>query len=528
MSEYAESVLATVANLRAPIAEGTPGGSDISFDPSFEQVKAEIDKLSDMGGATPDWKKVNTLAAELLAGKSKDFRAAIWLATARLELSGWAGWAEGLAVVHALATDYWDTMFPEARRARARANLFGWMLERVKPKVESLSIRLSDGDAVRYCDSLVSEIDSILADKVGDAWGGLGDMTMVMRSRVRDIPEPPPPPPPPPEPGAVVETPAATTTTTTTAEAGAMPTITSAEGADDALFQLGQAIVNVAAVLREADFNDPHAYRLLRVGAGLGVRQLPTVSEGTTTMIPSPDTAILGMFEMFIGQEAWAAVSFQAENAIGANPFWLDMHRWSARALERLGAEEARAALGRELVAFLSRLPGIETFSFSDGMPFADAETLAFLEEERARYGSGGGGAVAKRDPLDAAMAKAQERVAAGEVAAALAAVTPLVDDVGNPRRRFELRTRIATLTVTGGRPDIGRAMLESLLQEADRHQLQTWAPNLCVPILRDLVQCYTQLGIGMPDERGPGRRAELFDRLCQIDPGAAASLVLG
>lgn len=527
MSEYAESVLATVAKLRAPIAEGTPGGSDVSFDPSFEQVKAEIDKLSDMGGAQPDWKKVNTMSAEILAGKSKDFRAAIWLAAARLELSGWSGWAEGLAVVHALATEYWDTMFPEARRARARANLFGWMLERVKPKVETLSIRLSDGDAVRYCDSLVSEIDSILAEKVGDAWGGLGEMTSVMRSRMRDIPEPPPPPPPPPEPGTVVES-APSAQTSSSGEAGTMPTISSAEGADDALYQLGQAIVNVAAVLREADINDPHAYRLLRVGAWLPVRQLPPVSEGTTTMIPSPDMTILGTFEMFIAQEAWPAVAFQAENAAGANLFWLDLHRWSARALDTIGAADARAALGREIVAFLSRLPGIETYAFSDGTPFADAETRTFLDEERARYGSGGGGAVVKRDPLDAAMAKAEERVAAGEVAAALASVTPLVDEVGNPRRRFELRTRIATLTVTGGRADIGRAMLESLLQEADRHHLQTWAPNLCVPILRDLVQCYTQLGLGLPDERGPGRRAELFDRLCQIDPGAAAALVLG
>lgn len=525
MSDYAESLLSTTAALRAPISEGAPGGVDMSFDPAFEQLKAEIDKLSDLAGAQPDWKNVNQLATELLTSKVKDFRAAIWFATARLELQGWSGWAEGLTVVRALAVDYWDTMFPEARRARARANLFGWMLERVKPKVESLSIRLADGDAVRHCDAMVSEIDNILAEKVGDAWGGLGEMGMVMRSRLRDIPEPPPPPP---EPSAVVESSVSSEAVATPpAEAGAMPTIASPEEADDALYQLGQAIVRVAAVLREADPTDATSYRLHRAGAWLVVRQIPPVSDGTTTMIPSPDTSILGNFDMFVSQEAWGVIANQAEYASGENLFWLDLHRWTALALDRMGATEARAALGREVIGFLARLPGIETYAFSDGTPFADAETRTWLDEERARHG-GGGGAAVRRDPLDAGLASAEAKAQAGELAQALAAVTPLVSDIGNPRRRFEVKTRVAGMAVMGGRPDIARAMLEGLLVEADKHQLETWAPALCVPVLRDLVNCYVQLGIGGPDERGPGRRAELFDRLCQIDPSAAAMLALG
>jgi len=530
MADYAETVLSNTAALRAPISEGAPGGADVSFDPAFESMKAEIDKLSDMGGATPDWKSVQSLATEILTSKAKDFRAAIWLSTARVELSGWTGWAESLTVVNTLATEYWDTMFPEARRARARANLFGWMLERVKTKVESLPIKMADGDAVRHCDAMLDSVDGILAEKVGDAWGGLGEMRSVMRARVRDIPEPPPPPPPAPEPSAETSdesTSSGESYSQASSSGGSLPSVSSPEEVDDALLQLGQAIMGAAAVLRESDATDATAYRLQRVGAWLPIRMLPP-AEGVTTMVPGPDTSILDGFAALAAAQAWAGIVGQAERAGSESLFWLDVHRWTAFALDRMGATEARAALGREVVGFVSRLPGIERLCFSDGTPFADAATKGWLDEERATYGGGGGGGGATRDPLDAGLEDAETKAQAGQLNEALVAVIPLANGIGDPRRRFEIKTRVARIALSGGRNDVARAMLEGLVGEADKHQLETWEPALCVPVLRSLIQCYVQLGMGGPDERGPGRRAELFDRLCRIDASAAASVELG
>lgn len=525
MSDFNESMQAATEALRKPISEAAPGGADVGFDPSFEQLKGEIDKLSDMGGAQPDWKNVAALSREILAGKAKDFRAAIWFATAGLETNGWTGFAEGLTVVRSLAVDFWDTMFPDARRARARGNQFTWMLDRVKPKLESLAIRMPDGDAVRHVDAMLSEIDSILGEKVGDAYGGLGDIRMVMRSRVRDIPEPPPPAP---EPSAAPEPSESATTTSSSESGGSMPSISSPDEVESALFQIGQAIMGAAAVLRAADPNDAAAYRLQRVGAWLPIRMLPP-ADGNTTMLPGPDTSVTTGFASLVAAQAWASIIEGAERATGEALFWLDPHRWSALALDHMGsgASEARAALGREVVAYVTRLPGIEKLSFADGTPFADAATRAWLDEERGKWGGGGGGATS-RDPIDAGLEDAESKAQSGQLAEALATAMTLTQSTSDARRRFEMRLRIAKMAKDGGRLDMARAILEGLLAEADRHALESWEPALCVPVLRSLVQCYVQLGIGGPDERGPGRRAELFDRLCRLDASAAAGIELG
>jgi type VI secretion system protein VasJ len=56
-----------------PIQPDQPAGSDVRYEPEYEQLQAEIDKLSSpsaSGGI--DWKKVNDLAVSILDKKCKD------------------------------------------------------------------------------------------------------------------------------------------------------------------------------------------------------------------------------------------------------------------------------------------------------------------------------------------------------------------------------------------------------------------------------------------------------------------------
>src|SRR5439155_25440351 len=59
----------------------------------------------------PDWKVVQKQATELLA-RSKDLRVATQLAAALLRTGGWAGFAQGLAVLRGLSERYWDGLHP--------------------------------------------------------------------------------------------------------------------------------------------------------------------------------------------------------------------------------------------------------------------------------------------------------------------------------------------------------------------------------------------------------------------------------
>ena len=96
-----------------------------------------------------------------------------------------------------------------------------------------------------------------------------------------------------------------------------------------------------------------------------------------------------------------------AENLTGTFLFWFDLHRLVALALDRLGALflAPREVVGRELVAFLDRFPGMTALTFSDGTPFVEPMTQTFLDEERAKWApsgaaGGGGPAVVITAPL--------------------------------------------------------------------------------------------------------------------------------
>ena len=45
MAELRETLAEKIAPLKAPIPGGEPQGIDASYEPEFEEVKAEIDKL---------------------------------------------------------------------------------------------------------------------------------------------------------------------------------------------------------------------------------------------------------------------------------------------------------------------------------------------------------------------------------------------------------------------------------------------------------------------------------------------------
>jgi len=132
VSTYREEVAQRLALLVAPIAGANPAGADVSYDTDFETIKAEIDKLSSVDNLDPAWSKIQELGAQLLAQKGKDFRVVSWMGVAKVKTQGWIGFSEALILYETLARTFWDTMYPEARRARARVNAFAWMADMVR------------------------------------------------------------------------------------------------------------------------------------------------------------------------------------------------------------------------------------------------------------------------------------------------------------------------------------------------------------------------------------------------------------
>ena len=224
----------------------------------------------------------------LLTTRGKDLRVAGWMGVASVKLQGWTGLAGALVTYDGLARNFWDTMYPDAKRARGRVNAFMWLADQAVKYCQGLDVAMADGDAVRTSNDVLKELDQLLVDKLGDAYPGPGMLRSMLRDKVNAIPAAPPPEAPKPaEPPPV----AAPVAAAAVAEAPAAAAVAAPNAADidGSVRDYGRALVDAASIMRSADITRPLAYRILRLGAWLLV-QNPPPADGERTRSAPPQT----------------------------------------------------------------------------------------------------------------------------------------------------------------------------------------------------------------------------------------------
>ncbi len=540
MPSFIEEVVAYSEPFKAPIEGASPVGSDISYDPDFETLKAEIDKLASLAGEQPNWSEIVVVGEELLRERSKDLRILMWSSIGRLRTRGLRGFAEGLATIKEVCGEHWEPMFPSVKRGRARGNLAGWLSDQAALIVGELSPGATDREALVAIDQLLRDIDALFASKLGQDHPGFGTLLSVLRDKTRRLPEAAPAAPPPPRaepspaaaaaaPAAVAPPQAAPVTAPSPPAAPALttdiPAATSAADVLPTLRAVGKTITEAAALLRKEDPAQAWPYKLQRTGLWLVVKALPP-NEGGKTRIPPPQGHAKKL-EALATAGQWMELLNTAESLSGQYIFWFDLQRWAALALDRMGALflEARAVVGAEAHAFIQRFPALVELKFADGTPFADAATVSWLEEEAKKHGAatGGGGSsqVDEEERLVAErFAEAKELASAGKTLEALALGSQLADRGADVRTRFRGRLAVAQMALSGGKPDVAHAVLEGLLDLASLHELDAWEPRLAAQLYGALLAC-RRAGAGA-EGSGHLPDAELFTRLCRVDPAAA------
>jgi type VI secretion system protein VasJ len=515
-----------VAALVAPIAGVNPAGADVSYDTDFEAIKAEIDKLSSVDNLDPSWTKVLDLGTQLLLHKGKDFRVISWMSVAKVKMQGWAGFAESLVLFELIARAYWDTMYPEARRARARVNAFAWMADMVHQHLLPTTVSFAEGDAIRTANEVLKDLDGLLAEKLGDAYAGPGQLRSLLRDKTLAIPEPPRVD----EPVDAGDGDGAATQVQAQAPAG--PTApTSVDGVEPAVQASAGIFVASAAVLRGADPASAWSYKLNRWGAWAILQQTPPASDGRT-YVPAPSEGAQ-LAEIRDGAR-WQELLATAEDMVPRYLFWLDLHRYVALAMDNLGPSfaAAREVVGREVTYFVARMPGVASLTFDEGTPFADAATQSWLDEEARTWGAGGGGSAAaavaskEDEEIAARLVEAQAMVSGGKVADGLASALALADRAADARLRFRARLAVGKMALDAAKHDLARGMLEHLVADVERHGLETWEPATCATLYTYLLVASREVSRargGSPDL--VAREQYLFDKLCRLDPASAIKL---
>jgi type VI secretion system ImpA/VasJ family protein len=513
----------------APIPGANPAGAEARYEPGFEVARLEIAKLESVTDNVVQWKLVHEHASTILRDKSKDLLMATYLAFAKLKQTGLAEFVVGLAVVGGLLDRYWDGMFPE--RLRGRANALAWLVDQLEKALGEVKLSPKDRPEVLALQAIVSRVATLARDRMasdGPSFGPVNERVQRMLLAVPEEKQAPPPPPPTPTPVAqAAPAPAAAP------KPAAAPAVTSvaapanAEAVVTYLQETGRNLVSAANQLREAAPTNPAAYRLMRVGLYLHLDRSPPSEAGGKTQIPALLPAKRTQLATLEANGKWEALIAESEGSLPTARFCLDLHRYTHRALERLGDAyvAARQAVVAELAAVLARMPDAPDLSARDGTPLCDGDTKTWIAQiVLAGTGAPSGGGADNSGGADDAKVFAEVRglLTAGKAADAMRIGQACVDTSTTERQRFVRRSSLANALLDAGQAMLARGLFAALERELRERQLFAWEPELSARCLEGFVRAIRAAAKA-------GARYEqadlVYERLCLVDPTAAARL---
>jgi type VI secretion system protein VasJ len=511
-----------------PIRPDAPGGDPVRDDAEFAELHNEVRKLELPERPDVDWDAVVRHGTAILSGRSKDMLVAAYLNLGLLERRGFEGLADGLTLMRDLIANFWEQMYPEVKRARGRLAAFEWLSERTGAAVARLGEKPVQEKLVETCLERVGEIADLLSEKLEGSSGVLADLRSALNGvEVRSAA---PPPSAAASPSAAA--PAAPRSAAAPAAAAGPASVSDDATADQALNEAKRLMRAAGEYYRTKDPKDPFGYRLPRLAAWLTLRQAPPSAPDGKTQIPPPQPPDLpARLEAMLANAQFPGILQEVEGRIGSSVMWLDLHRFAAQALERMGADHAGAAeaVAAEVRALLLRLPGLPDLRFANDQPLAGPETKNWIRERVLAGGEGGGGGApapggdGPDDPVAAVRDEAIQLARQKKLPEALGRLA------GEARRAPRLRDRVrfeleaARICMEHGHHETALAQLEGLDDEVRRAAIEAWDPDVAAQVLRTLIAARQRAGARGPEDAQ--RLRELLGRLSRLDVVAALEL---
>jgi type VI secretion system protein VasJ len=522
---------------KEPIQQDQPAGLDVRYEPEFEELQAEIDKLSmpSASGGT-DWKKVSDLATAILAEKSKDLLVASYLAVSQVHMRKIEGLADGLTIIHDLIVNYWETMFPPKKRMRGRMGAVEWWIEKTETALTGLKPEPIAAEKLDVIQTTLSQIDTLLNEHLPEPplLRPIQRALEFIPSISEKKPEPEPSPTmettqpeqaPASEPGTDREVPKP-------APMEAEPAMLATE--QDALKIISsgmQKVRQATAFLLENDPKNAMAYRYRRIAAWSVVSAIPPESNGQT-QIPPPAPQILQSLLDFKENGNWNALIIGAEQRVSQFIFWFDLNRLVAEALDSLGDDyvNAHEAVCQETALFIHRLPALIDLNFSDGTPFADSETRQWLNTISLAAGSVQDAVVptlvtskstGETDRMANTVAEAQTLAKKKKLLEAVQLLQKEMKNCVSQQETLMWRLALCRMLIGSKRTDMALPHLGLIIKDIETHRLETWDPQLA---LEGLKLVWT----GYSSHAGSDAKhnAEVvLSQIAQLDPAEALKL---
>jgi type VI secretion system protein VasJ len=516
-----------------PITPEQPAGSDVRYESEFEELQAEIDKLSSptaSGGV--DWAKVSRLASLILEKKSKDILVAGYLAVSQINIAQIDGLLTGLHVYRDLVEHFWEDLFPAKKRMRGRIAAIQWWIEKSETALKQLAAGTVPSEQMDDILETLQAIDSFLREHLEEPIS-IGPVQRTVLDKFsaqaaeksepeKEIQEPKNEP-------AVAASPERKTEIPQPTQAS--EGIESEKDAQRVMRTGLQELRKVSSYLLDSSPENALSYRCTRITAWSLVESVPPNENGKTRIPPPDNNTIKILYDLYDKQD-WEALLKSAERRINQFIFCLDLNRLAAQALDGLGNRYASAheTVCQETAFFVHRLPGLVDLTFSDGTPFADQSTRDWLK--LIGFGSGS----VSIDPLPAQSAQAgsgeYEMVEKIGKAKTLAGKKKLIEAVDmlqeellksvSEKEKLLWRLALAEVLIFSKQIEMALPHLEAIRRTAEMYRLEDWEPDLA---LRAMIMVWK--GFSMhPSDVSQNTCGDALNRIAKLSPKQALLLV--
>ena len=509
---------------RLPVSSDNPQGQDVKYEPDFEALSEEINKLSSPTAVTGiDWAKVVSLGEKILRDQSKNLTVSCYLSIGLLHAEGLHGLADGLKILRDLLDVYWDLMFPPPKRKKARINTLDWWNGQLKKLLENYSSEIwASGERDAVLED-VKAIDAVIADKLEE-----GPNLRALQEKLADLlPSADAVKEEPDQSGPVAEaekpfesaaSPVSKISSPSTPSHPSVPEpVTDAPaGGTDALvyFKTGMNYLSTSAnMLFSRDQSDFLAYRLNRIIAWFEVDSLPPTVDGKTMLEP-PDKQLQSLLAGLYESSSWPELLQAAESRVREYLFWLDLDFWVFSALDNLQFNIAAQAVADDTRLFVTRLKGLGDCSFSDGTPFAGDETRTWLDSAGSQEGEvdivGAIPQASVDQDVEKDIQKAIQFADEKGNGAMLSYMQEKIACTASVRSRFNLYLVLCQLLMQHKQASLLQPFVDEIIALIDRYHLEQWEPELALQAMSVAYQCLNKAS----KKRNEEKLRNLFTRI--------------
>lgn len=519
-----------------PIQPDQPAGSDVRYGPEFEQLQAEIDKLtmpSALGGI--NWEKVSDLAASILAKQSKDLLVAGYLAVSQIYVRQIEGLADGLTVIHDMLENFWDDLFPPKKRLRGRSGAIEWWIEKTENALKGIRPDTDAGEKRSAISTTLTQIDSLLVQHLPDPpmlrpietaleniFSIAGETAVVQAAPTDEQPQSEPEPAAKPEPRQEPAGPSAAP------DQGAFET---EQDAQKIISSVMQKMRQAATTLLEYNPTNTMAYRYQRIAAWSAVSSLPPEADGKTQIMPPPPHVRQSLLKLKENGN-WEALIISAEQQLSRFIFWFDMNRLVAEALISLGDDyrSAHEEVCQDTAFFIRRFPSLAGMSFSDGTPFADSETRQWLNDisfgatlvaETAVSKAGTIGDSDENNRRADVLADAKVLMKKKKLLNAVQLLHNELKNCVSQQEALMWRLELCRMLMASKLTDMALPHLDLILKDIETYRLETWDPHFAMECLKVAWAGYTS----HTDKEVKGHAKDVMTLIAKLDPAEALKL---